>query len=178
MWSTHGKVKQTEASEFGPKKGLLQGLQGGSCSKKPQLLTGYQQSIFKSQVRMTGSVISFCTSLWLADGEVAGWCHRVNIINPWAPGGLGLCAHGCQTVKHISFVEKGEEFYNCKTTQEMCIKYCYLGTSERSRGHGRWFGPGRPHRVLFSYPSQILPASPSLFFLLPESLPSLLFLEV
>lgn len=104
-----------------------------------------------------------CSSPGLADGGVLGGVTEVNIISPWAPGGLGLCAYGCQTVERISFVEEREEFYNCKMTQEMCIKYCYVGASERSRGRGRWFDLGRPHRVLFSYPSQILLASPSLF---------------
>ena len=41
----------------------------------------------------------------------------------------------------------------CKTTQEMCIKYCYLGTSERSYGRGYSLRPvlARLHRVLFGY---------------------------
>ena len=34
-------------------------------------------------------MISSCTVLWLADGEVRGWCYGVNIIGPGAQEGWG-----------------------------------------------------------------------------------------
>ena len=45
--------------------------------KKPELPDGFQQNIFKGQVRegSPGCVISSCTILRVADGEVAGRCH-------------------------------------------------------------------------------------------------------
>ena len=40
----------------------------------------------------------------------------------------------------------------CKTTREMCIIYCYLGTSEsKAEDMGEGPVPGRPHRVLLGY---------------------------
>ena len=53
----------------------------------------------------------------------------VNGVSPWTPGGLGLCAHSHQVI--LPFVEGGG-FHICKTTQETCIKSCYLGISERT----------------------------------------------
>ena len=46
----HSEAKQTEMSEFGAEKGLLQGHArrwGGSGPKKPQAPEGFQQSTFK-----------------------------------------------------------------------------------------------------------------------------------
>ena len=48
------KAKQTKMMEFGAEKGLLQGQArriGGLCPKNPKLPKGFQQSIFKDQVR-------------------------------------------------------------------------------------------------------------------------------
>ena len=45
----------------------------------------------------------------------------------------GLCAYGHQAV-NIFLLVGG--LHICKTTQEMCIRYCYLGTSERSQSRG------------------------------------------
>ena len=50
----HNEVKHTQMSEFGTEKGLLQGHGRGGMSqtpKYPRLPKGFQQSIFKSQVR-------------------------------------------------------------------------------------------------------------------------------
>ena len=55
----------------------------------------------------------------------------VNIISSWAPGGLRLCTHSHQIVNIFKQLTWWEIFHILKTTQEMCIKYCYLGTSER-----------------------------------------------
>ena len=46
------------------------------------------------------SVISSCTILWLVNGGMMslGDVTGVNIISPWAPGGLRVCAHGYQEV--------------------------------------------------------------------------------
>ena len=54
----------------------------------------------------------------------------VNLIPPQVPGGLGLYAYGPQVINIFLFL--GVEGFSHKTTQEMCIKYYYLGTSERS----------------------------------------------
>ena len=53
----------------------------------------------------------------------------VNIINPQALGSCMLCAYNHQVVNIFLLVGV---FHTCKTTQEICVKYCYLGTSERS----------------------------------------------
>ena len=55
---------------------------------------------------------------------------EINLIPPQAPGGLELYAYGPQVVNIFCFL--GVEGFSLKTTQEMCIKYYYLGTSERS----------------------------------------------
>ena len=50
----HSEPKQTKASGSGAEKVLLQGharRTGGSCLKNPDLPKGFQQSIFKGQVR-------------------------------------------------------------------------------------------------------------------------------
>ena len=46
--------------------------------RNPKLTKGFQQRLWKSQVRekVPGSVISSCTLLWLVDGDRTGWCHR------------------------------------------------------------------------------------------------------
>ena len=51
---THVETKQTEMSEFGAEKGLLQGhARGGGwlVPRKPQIPEGFQQSTFKGKVR-------------------------------------------------------------------------------------------------------------------------------
>lgn len=54
---TRSEARQTETSAFGAKRGLFQGhtaKTGGSCSEqlpKPKLPKGFQQSVFKGQVR-------------------------------------------------------------------------------------------------------------------------------
>ena len=47
----------------------------------------------------------------------------------------------------------GGGFSMCKTTQGVCIRYCYLHTAERSysRGYGMRSVLGRPHWLLLSY---------------------------
>ena len=72
----------------------------------------------------------------------------VHTINPQAT---------CSRLSHSSLLPSHRGFSICKTTQEMCIRYCYLGTSERTqtREHrrGLWGGesfPGRPCRDLLS----------------------------
>lgn len=51
-----------------------------------------EESVFKGKVReiVAECVISFHTILWLVDGEDIGQCHKVNIINPKTPAGLGV----------------------------------------------------------------------------------------
>ena len=54
MCPMHSEAKQTETSEFGAEKGLLQGharRTGGLYPKNPELPKEFQQSIFKDNVR-------------------------------------------------------------------------------------------------------------------------------
>ena len=53
MYLTHSKAKQTEMSESGAEKGLLQGHaeMGGLCPQIPELSEGFQQGIFKGKMR-------------------------------------------------------------------------------------------------------------------------------
>ena len=46
--------------------------------KSPEIPKRFQQNTLKSQVRegVARSVITLCSFLSLADGEVAGWCHK------------------------------------------------------------------------------------------------------
>ena len=48
-----------------------------------------------------------CSSPGLADGEVPGGVTEVNIISPWAPGGLGLCTPGHQVINIFHLLERG-----------------------------------------------------------------------
>lgn len=50
----HGEAKQNKMLELGAEKGLLQGQARrtrGACPPNPELLKGFQQSIFKGKVR-------------------------------------------------------------------------------------------------------------------------------
>ena len=77
----------------------------------------------------------------LVHSSLIGWwqgcrcCHGVNIIHPWAPGVLGLCAQGPQVVNVLHLVGV---FHICEITQEMSIKYSYLGTSGSLRVGCNW----------------------------------------
>lgn len=74
----HSEAKQTKTSEFGAKKGFLQGhaRDGGSGPRKP-LSFQFLQSIFKGQVKeRVQDLWSAHTILWLVDGEVIGLCYR------------------------------------------------------------------------------------------------------
>ena len=92
----------------------------GFCYTLTWISHGFLRAKWGKEV--AGYGIRWCTILWLADGETA--------VPPQAPGGLGLCAYGPQVVNIFLFLRV--EGFSCKTTQEMCIKYCYLGTSKRS----------------------------------------------
>ena len=54
-------------------------------------------------------------------------------------------AWGCVSGQAVNIFHLVGHFHFCKTTQEMCIKYCYLGISERSCSRG-W-----PRSVLLGY---------------------------
>ena len=54
-------------------------------------------------------------------------------------------AWGCVSGQAVNIFHLEGHFHFCKTTQEMCIKYCFLGISERSCSRG-W-----PHSVLMGY---------------------------
>lgn len=77
----HSEVKHTKKSECGTEKGLLHGHARSwrsHAKKNAKLPKGFQQSIFKGQLRegVTGYLISWYTNLWLLGGEVTGWYHR------------------------------------------------------------------------------------------------------
>ena len=72
----------------------------------------------------------------------------VNIISPQDSGGLGLGAQGYQVINIFHLLERGRVFFFfCihQTTQEMCIKYYYLGTSEELKQ--RIWGEVCPRKV-------------------------------
>ena len=62
---------------------------------------------------------------WLGSGVVFT---EVNFFSPLVPKGLGLCAHSHQVINIFHLVGG---FHICKTTQEMCIKYCHRLTHLR-----------------------------------------------
>ena len=66
-------------------------------------------------------------------------------------GAWGLQSRGSQRVSHDQ--ETGTHFSVCKVTQNVCIKYYYLGPSERSYrgGYGIQLCPRKAHRVLLDY---------------------------
>ena len=77
----HSEAKQTETSEFGAEEHLLQ----EACNKHAR--TGWlKPKKAPSSLRVQAKpgegggvpvyVISLCTILCLADGEVAGWCYK------------------------------------------------------------------------------------------------------
>ena len=73
----HSEAKQTEMSEFGAKKGLLQGQArrtGGSYLKDLNSLMGFREEFLKATfgVRAAGCMTFF----WLVGSEVAEWCFR------------------------------------------------------------------------------------------------------
>ena len=71
----HSEAKQAEMLEFGARPGKET---GGSCPKTAKVPKGFPQHNLKSQVRkkMSQGLWSACAQFsWLADGEVAGWCH-------------------------------------------------------------------------------------------------------
>ena len=77
----HSEAKQSETSEFGAERGLLQGHARrwvAHALKIPELPEGFlRQSIFKSQVSGVG--LRVCDQLMhnsLADGEGTGHCNR------------------------------------------------------------------------------------------------------
>ena len=51
---------------------------GTYCSKNPNSLMGFRQSMFTGQLKEAGCRVcdQLCTVFWLVDGEVTGWCHR------------------------------------------------------------------------------------------------------
>ena len=67
--------------------------------------------------------------LWSAYAQVSDWL-MVREQGVPAPGGLSLCAYGNQVVSFFQLL--AGRVYICKTTQEMCLRYYYLGTPERS----------------------------------------------
>ena len=80
MCPTHSEAKHTETLEFGAEKGLLQGharRRLAHAPQNPELSEGFQQSIFKGQVREgDGRVCDRFMHNSLAASEVIGPCHR------------------------------------------------------------------------------------------------------
>ena len=86
----YSEGKLTKTLEFGAKKDLPQAKQGdvvvASAQKSLELTPpkGFGKAFLKARWRkgVPVFVISLCTTLWLTDGEIAGWCNRVNMISP------------------------------------------------------------------------------------------------
>ena len=79
---THSEASQTERSEFGAGKGLLQCHARRSMAHAlksfslPEEFSSKHLKMAGGMGEVSGYLISSCTVLWLADGETAGWCHR------------------------------------------------------------------------------------------------------
>ena len=67
-----------------------------------------------------------CSSPGLADGEVPGGVTEVNIISPWAPGGLGLCTPGHQVINIIHLLERGGFFTSTKQLRKCTLLSRYF----------------------------------------------------
>ena len=79
-------------------------------------------------------------------GSVTG----VNIISPQAPGGLGLCAHGCEVV-NIFHLLGGESHLQTNSGNVHQIPLSRYFREEISRIYGGRPVLGRPQRVLLAY---------------------------
>ena len=121
---------QTETLEFEAEKGLLQGHErrmGGWCLKKtPNSWKGFSKAFLKTRWGwewVSEYVISSCTILWLVDDDQSLGARKI-----WE-----LCVLNHQVVNSFHLVVV------IWKTQEICMRYYHLVTSERSysRGYGR-----------------------------------------
>ena len=103
----HSEAKQTETSEFGAEKGLLQGharrTGGLSSPQTPNSLKDFSKAFLKARWGrgVPGYVISSCTILWLVDVEVTGQL-TVSILRHQKV--RGLRAHEHQVVDFFRLV--------------------------------------------------------------------------
>ena len=93
MCLTHSESKQTETSEFGAEKGLLQGQakrMGNLCSKTPNSPMVFGEKFLKSRfgVKAAGCVTFF----WLVGGEVTGRGSRNLVLSLKLPSSTWLGA--------------------------------------------------------------------------------------
>ena len=101
--------------------------------KKTKLPEGFQQSIFKGKVREGYPRVCDC----LVHNSLIGWWWLI----PMCQEVWGLHDHDHQVVNFFHLLE----VFSIWKTQEICMKYYYLGTSERSynRGHGGGVSHGK-----------------------------------
>ena len=121
--------------EFGAGKGLLQGhtrRQVVHALKSSELPEGFWQSPFKSQVREVGwkvcdqVVHNFLTGWWWGS-RVMSWGWTLSVLRLQEAWDSVLSHHGLHIVNIFLLLERGSFLHT--TTQEMHIKYYYLGAS-------------------------------------------------
>ena len=93
---------------------------GSSCSKGPNSMIP-----FREQVWVAGCLISSCTVVWLADGEVTGWCFR-NLSHHLVPACLS--AGGQQVVNFLHWVGV---LVSAKQLKDMAQDIIYIALEEK-----------------------------------------------
>ena len=88
----------------------------------------------------------------MADGEVAGWCHRGECQQSLGSRRLGLCARHCQIVNIFHLLGRGRFFIsqNSSGNVHQILLSRYFREELKQRIWGRPF-PVRPHEVLFHH---------------------------
>ena len=141
---------------------------GGSCPKKPWDSQGFQESIFKSQVKEDSHRV--CDQS-LYNSPIGWWWGNRAVSQELTLSFLRIQEAWAYELMVI------REVHICKAIQEVCIRY-YLGTSERrrSRGYRGRACPRKPLKVqlgctIIFIEAQIFPywASRSLLTMGPES---------
>ena len=82
------------------------------------------------------------------------WAHReLDMTYDWTTTGARRPGAMCSWSSSSQYFPSQGAVHICKTTQEVCIKYCYLDTSERSWSRGCRRRPilGSSQRLLLSY---------------------------
>ena len=105
---------------------------GGFCPKSPELPEVFGQTFLKARWgrwgrRLCDQLMHNSLTHWWWGNRVVSQGFTLSVLR--LQEAWGLCAHGHQVVNIFHLVGS---FHIWKTTHEMCIKYCYLGTSERS----------------------------------------------
>ena len=121
------RPNNTETSTFGEEKCLLQGHASrtlGLYSKSPKCNEGFQQSIFKGQMKEGQPRV--CDQL--VHNSLIGWW--------WSILRYQKVCHDHQAVNFFHLVV----VFSIWKTQEMCMRCYYPGISEKSYSRGYWGG--------------------------------------